>query len=384
MADFGTTVARNANTVPFSAMNPKALFDKYDTDGSGKISFDEFQVMLPSLGVKISTPRMAKYFKTCDTDQSGEIDFEEFKVALYVCDPDSGNPLGFSPHGLVTPQDAFEYLDKDGSGRLDEDEFHYLLEYLELDVSDETQEKMFKKYDKDKSGFIEYPEFKTVWLTVANTKKELMDRNITFSKFSTNTQLVRLLERVLDEEEEWEQRVLVEAERWKHWQRHIHQKQKDIDRARTRADNELAAALDSGGQVYVFGDGTYGQFSQPSKSEVIDDGYFQEGFDRIQHIWKKRTRPSALDKQQKYCEEGLEKMNDFHGTNANPNTVGLWGRCPHKLAISSNVIFALTESGEIFAWGGTSNFWREIEPDSHWQSVRALYLSKAFVCTISL
>mmetsp|Transcript_14075 Transcript_14075/g.20807 ORF Transcript_14075/g.20807 Transcript_14075/m.20807 type:complete len:162 (-) Transcript_14075:3132-3617(-) len=140
VADFAT-VTPNSNSVPFSAMDPKALFDQYDTDGSGTICFDEFQIMLPSLGVNISTPRMAKYFKACDTDNSGEIDFEEFKVALYVCDPDSGNSLGFSPHALVTPQDAFDYFDKDGSGKLDEDEFHYLLEYLGLDVNDETQEK---------------------------------------------------------------------------------------------------------------------------------------------------------------------------------------------------------------------------------------------------
>jgi len=367
VADFAT-VTPNSNSVPFSAMDPKALFDQYDTDGSGTICFDEFQIMLPSLGVNISTPRMAKYFKACDTDNSGEIDFEEFKVALYVCDPDSGNSLGFSPHALVTPQDAFDYFDKDGSGKLDEDEFHYLLEYLGLDVNDETQEKMFKKYDKDKSGFIEYPEFKKVWLTVANTKRELLDRNIVFSKFSTNTQLVRLLQRVLDEEEEWEQRVFVEAEKWKKWLHDNRQKQKDIERARTRADNELAAALDSGGQVYVFGEGTYGQFSHPTKSSDSGGAYFQEGFDRMQDIWRKRTRSCVRVNGEKYCEHGHEKESSFHGTNTNPNTVRLWGHRPEKLAISSNVIFALTESGEIFAWGGTSNFWKEIEPDSHWQS----------------
>lgn len=43
-----------------------------------------------------------------DPDGSGEIDFEEFKVALFAVDPDSGNPVGFTPSALLSPLDAFE------------------------------------------------------------------------------------------------------------------------------------------------------------------------------------------------------------------------------------------------------------------------------------
>lgn len=43
-----------------------------------------------------------------DPDGSGEIDFEEFKVALFAVDPDSGNPVGFTPNALLSPLDAFE------------------------------------------------------------------------------------------------------------------------------------------------------------------------------------------------------------------------------------------------------------------------------------
>lgn len=49
-----------------------------------------------------------KYFRMCDPDGSGEIDLEEFKVALFAVDPDSGNPVGFTPNALLTPLDAFE------------------------------------------------------------------------------------------------------------------------------------------------------------------------------------------------------------------------------------------------------------------------------------
>lgn len=44
----------------------------------------------------------------CDTDNTGKIDLEEFKVAMFAIDPDTGNPVGFTPSSLLTPLDAFE------------------------------------------------------------------------------------------------------------------------------------------------------------------------------------------------------------------------------------------------------------------------------------
>ena len=281
-------------------------------------------------------------------DKSGFIDFDEFTVALYICDPHSGNSIGFSPHGLLSPQDAFEMFDTNGDGQLDEDEFFRVLEYLGLEVSDEIQEEMFKRYDKDNSGFIEYPEFKKVWVRVSDTENELLDRGISIPNLSTKFQRVRLLERTIDREEEFERLALQEAELWREWQISITKKKRLIFNAEKRSNKELTKALDIAGQLYVFGKGTFGQFCGPSRSEMkIDNLYQQEGFDRMQKLWTERAT----------------KMG------ANPNTVGLWGRMPIDIAISDNVMFALTDSGEIFAWGGTSTFWHEIEPDSYWQLV---------------
>ena len=182
-------------------MDPMDVFKEFDTDNSGLISFEEFRAMLPRLGIKMSVPKMLKYFRMCDADGSGEIDFNEFKIALFACDPDSGNPVGFAPNALLTPLDAFEMFDEDGTGKIDEDEFFFVLEYLGLSVSDEKQEQLFLQYDKDGSGFIDYEEFKQVWLRVGNTKKELLDRGIAIPKFATKNQLMTMLGHILDEEE---------------------------------------------------------------------------------------------------------------------------------------------------------------------------------------
>ena len=240
-------------------------------------------------------------------------------------------------------------FDSDGDGKLDEDEFFYILEFLGLQVSDEVQESMFRRYDNDKSGFIEYNEFKKIWTRVANTKKELLDRGIEIPKFYTNFQLVRMLERAIDREDEFEHRALKEAERWRIWQSNLEAKKKLIRDAEQRARNELADALDAAGQVYVFGKGPYGQFNTQSQNEFSSSSscYLQEGYDRMQRIW-------------------FERVSEF---NANANTVGLWGRSPIDTAISDNVIFVISEYGDIYAWGGNNHFWHDIEPDSYWQTV---------------
>ncbi|CAM9949622.1 unnamed protein product, partial [Ectocarpus fasciculatus] len=112
---------------------PEEVFAKFDTDGSGLIDFDEFRTMLPQLGIKITMPKALRFFRMADPDGSGEIDFEEFKVALFAVDPDSGNPVGFTPSALLTPLDAFEMFDEDNSGQIDEDEFFFLLQFLGIE-----------------------------------------------------------------------------------------------------------------------------------------------------------------------------------------------------------------------------------------------------------
>lgn len=68
-------------------MTASEIFFIFDEDDSGLISFNEFRKMLPYLGITISDAKAFRYFRLCDTDGSGEIDIDEFQVALFVCDP---------------------------------------------------------------------------------------------------------------------------------------------------------------------------------------------------------------------------------------------------------------------------------------------------------
>ncbi len=115
-------------------LNAKQVFVSFDKDGDGKISFDEFYGMLKELGVDITSAKALKYFKRIDSDQSSAIDIHEFRIGLFALNPQSGSSCGFSPSNLLTPMDAFEMFDKDGSGSIDEDELFFVLKYLGIKV----------------------------------------------------------------------------------------------------------------------------------------------------------------------------------------------------------------------------------------------------------
>ncbi len=76
-------------------MTPMDIFVLFDEDDSGLISYEEFRKMLPFLNINISDAKAFRYFRMCDTDGSGEIDIDEFQVALFACDPVSSFVLCF-------------------------------------------------------------------------------------------------------------------------------------------------------------------------------------------------------------------------------------------------------------------------------------------------
>ena len=56
----------------------RAIFDRYDTDGSGTIEHSEFRHMLKDLGVEMTHAEFQEAVTMLDSDHNGKIDFEEF------------------------------------------------------------------------------------------------------------------------------------------------------------------------------------------------------------------------------------------------------------------------------------------------------------------
>ncbi|KAL4086684.1 hypothetical protein PRIC1_013746 [Phytophthora ramorum] len=287
-----------------SKLSPEELFKKYDTDGSGNISASEFLAMLPDLGISISGAKALRIFRRCDTDGGGEIDLAEFKMAMFAVDPVSGNTLGFSPSALLGPRDAFELFDEDGTGQIDALEFADVLEYFGMDVSDEKQEKIFKKYDKDKSGYIDYKEFRSMWVRLVDVREELTNRGIEVPKHIRLWKMQQMLESILDEEEAREAVALEAAKRFLDRQRDKEFREMSSRKALIRAEDELAAALDAAGQVYVMGSGKYDQFAG---NPVTRDEDLFPGFKAVSEIWSYRVNPT--DQAQENKSHAAAKVN---------------------------------------------------------------------------
>lgn len=87
-------LAKRHDVSPLVIDKVRRQFDRYDTDGSGEIEYEEFLGMLMELlGVKsqddLSRDRLQRFWAEIDSDGSGCVEFEEF-VAWYL--------LYFDPH----------------------------------------------------------------------------------------------------------------------------------------------------------------------------------------------------------------------------------------------------------------------------------------------
>jgi hypothetical protein len=172
---------------------------------------------------------------------------------------DGGEEEDEGAYSRLSPKEAFEKFDANGSGDIDEDEFFHLLECIGVTSDEEYQERLFHRYAKKVSGgsnrsVIDYDGFKSAWLLLGNPRRELIERGVRdVPKFATRHQLVRLLEKTIDEEERLEGLARAEADRYRTLQDKTNARRECIRMAKNRAGLELAAALDAAGGVYVLG-----------------------------------------------------------------------------------------------------------------------------------
>lgn len=381
-----------------SQKTPEEVFQEFDADKSGFIDLQEFLVMIDALSLKLPEAKAQKFFKHCDKDGSGVIDLDEFQTALYACDPTSGNTLGFTPEEFLSPHDAFQMFDEDGSGTIDEDEFADVLEYMKLEVDDFKQERLFRKYDIDGSGGIDYEEFKACWLQSVDVRAELKKRGVRFGKLTPTYLLRKQLEKLVNTNEDIEEHVLVSADKNLTHIRTLSAKKNIFTKARARADEALALALDAAGQVYMFGRGTHGQFcgdaflhhfkefrivhtiyadrvapdggasdfrapggghkkTKPKSKQLNGKMVLESGHDA-------RARQAAAEAELALPEGGRGKVgtwtNPFLKVNCMVNTSFLWGRGITKVSVGQNMAAAVSLDGKIYAWGGNKQWYEPV------------------------
>ncbi|KAL4102576.1 hypothetical protein PRIC1_006321 [Phytophthora ramorum] len=393
-----------------TALDPRALFDKYDTDGSGDIDFEEFKVLLHDLSVKLTEPKARAYFKRCDRRRRGCISFDEFRLALYTCDPKNPERTGgFAPGQSLAPKDLFEMFDKEEEGAIDRGTFMEVLEFIGHKMPLDKMEALFADYEDPELEMMPYLQFKKAWLSVVDVQAELRQRGERFNRFLPPRMLAKKLAMLVTLEEKQEALTLLEANNTLSDEAIAAQRRELVKEAHLLARVTLAEALDAAGQVYVFGKGAYQRFdSEPREPDFVE---FME-YGVVRELWQQRVCPltgissvstggaasttkndvksSSKTKTERVGShsagaKSIHGNGDDNSNNSNVNgekrsspsrtkletsarafasrqvskaTAFLWGKRVHQVACGPAVAYALTDAGEVFCWGGNKRHWR--------------------------
>ena len=271
--------------------NPSRLFRFFDHDSQGLIDLEEFKTMLPQLGITIPAAKAIRVFRMLDASNTKALTEEQFKVAVFALNPASGGPLHIDSSELMGPREAFVLFDRDNSGAIDEDEFVWVLEFMGYDIKiedEELVEKMFRKYDADSSGAIEYGEFRTAWLDLCDVREELKGRGITkFEEWTPRWKLVEMLDAELRRQDAQEQQVLAYARKWVAWQHTLKRRRRLLQAARRDACMWLQNALDAAGQVYTLGHGPSGTHDSSDLIQLLP-----VGGELVASLWLDRVDPA--------------------------------------------------------------------------------------------
>jgi len=139
----------------------KSLFQKYDTDGSGRLGKQEVLTLLKDdLGLK-EDQAQAQYM-LMDKDGDGDMSFDELRVWLRSGQGFSNIDNSSRYYVLQKAIAEFKKYDKDGNGTIDKEEFKSLMR--SLGYSDESQfDNAMRSLDTSGDGKISFTEF-LAWL----------------------------------------------------------------------------------------------------------------------------------------------------------------------------------------------------------------------------
>ncbi|KAK6128678.1 hypothetical protein DH2020_037577 [Rehmannia glutinosa] len=140
--------SRNINLQP-NTEELKNIFNKFDADGDGKISINEYKKTLEVLGGGTKTGA-AQAFRAADADGDGFIDLEEFRK---VCGGDGSGAKS------VEIKAAFRVFDADRDGKIKAEELMEVLGKMGEKCSLEGCKKMISGVDRDGDGLIDMDEF---------------------------------------------------------------------------------------------------------------------------------------------------------------------------------------------------------------------------------
>lgn len=145
------------------------VFNRFDTDGDGKISASELGNVVRALGPNVSDQELRFMIEEMDANRDGFVDLGEF--ARF-------NHAGDGPaRGEEDIKDAFDIYDMDGDGLISVKELHQVLKRLGERCSSNDCSRMIDSVDADGDGCVNYDEFKKMMGNGAGPEGTVADKN---------------------------------------------------------------------------------------------------------------------------------------------------------------------------------------------------------------
>lgn len=126
------------------------IFNLFDEDGDGNITFKEFQKIWKNLGVNRTDIELLEIFNSIDLDGNGTIEYNELKEFF---------DTKFEKNDIDSINEAFSIIDNNNSRYISFTEFETIIDKLNLDISISHIKTCFYNYDYDKNHKISIKQF---------------------------------------------------------------------------------------------------------------------------------------------------------------------------------------------------------------------------------
>jgi len=135
----------------------KEIFDYYDRDKDGAIHTKELGDLMRALGANPTKENLKEMISEVDKDGSSKITFKKFILLLgkSMNDPNKENNL----------LEAFKVFDQDNKGLVSAQELRHVLTSVAEKLTKQEADEMIKEANPDKEGFIHYREFIKIMIT---------------------------------------------------------------------------------------------------------------------------------------------------------------------------------------------------------------------------